>query len=214
MFDYELFTSDPGDYLTLVLERGKVSVWLNHQWQPVSGAFAFQPGPMQADSLKLRVERKASFSFSTVDSYSVYPYDDAPTSPSAWFGLAPGLEPDMGDSRSSAWTIGKVDALTGVSWNEGIVGSSTAPGIYITETIGGDDVSDYAKFSITRVTTVKVETDGAIAQLLNARGMVVTDSSDGYQSTLIAQLRRGTYYLGFSTESSTSELFTAVVSVI
>ncbi len=212
---YEFFSPDPGDYLTLTLEYGKLSLWRDEAWQPVTGSVAFQPGQMQGgDSLRLRVDSKASFAFSTVDSYSVYPYDDAPTFPSARFTLAPGLESDMGDRRSAAWKIGKVDALTGVDWTNGVVSPSESAGITINETIGGDDVSDYAKFNVTKTANVQIETSGAIAQLLNSKGMIVADSSDGYESLLTATLKRGTYYLGFSSESSTVEGFTSTLNLV
>lgn len=123
----------------------------------------------------------------------------------------PLAEADRIDRRSSAWNMGRIDRLTSLDWNEGIVGKAAASGIRITESIGGDDVSDYARFNLSKAATVRIETEEAIAQLLNSKGMVVADSSDGYESLLSANLKRGTYYLGFSSESSIAQAFTASI---
>lgn len=87
-------------------------------------------------------------------------------------------------------------------------------GISITETIGGDDVSDYAKFSLNESSKIRLDTIGAISQIINYKGLVVADLSDSYNSTIDANLTPGTYYIGFKCESSLSSTFTSSVSFI
>jgi hypothetical protein len=55
------------------------------------------------------------------------------------------------------------DPLTGLNWNNGQVIRNDSIGIKITETIGGDDVSDYAKFSLSEVSNIRLNTTGAIS---------------------------------------------------
>jgi hypothetical protein len=121
---------------------------------------------------------------------------------------------DLGDKSSRSWNAGKVDSLTNLSWNEGVVGPGNQAGLTITEKIGGDDVGDWVKFRVTgKATQVKLDTDGAIAEIVKGKS-VVMGSSDMYDSSLTASLTRGTYYLHFSSESSMSEAFTSRLSVV
>jgi len=49
------------------------------------------------------------------------------------------------------------------------------------ETIGGDDVLNYAKFQLTKDATITLTIRDAIAQIINSKGMVVGDSHAGLQ---------------------------------
>lgn len=120
---------------------------------------------------------------------------------------------DLGDKSSRAWNAGKVDKLTNLSWNEAVVGPGEQMGLAITEQIGGDDVTDWVKFRVTgKLTQIQLDTNGAIAELVKGKSVVV-GSSDAYDSSLTATLTRGTYYLHFSSESSMSEAFTSRLSL-
>jgi hypothetical protein len=121
---------------------------------------------------------------------------------------------DLGDNINKARRLGKVDELTGLAIDNGTVSPKNGTGIVINETIGGDDYSDYIRFRITKPLTISIDTDGAIAQLINSQGQVVVDSSDGYNSNLSAQLEAGIYYIGFSSESSTLEMFNSIINFI
>jgi hypothetical protein len=119
---------------------------------------------------------------------------------------------DLGDNMTKARRLGRVDELTGLSIDNGTVSPKSNTGITINETIGGDDYSDYIRFRITKSLTISIDTEGAIAQLINSQGQVVVDSSDGYNSNLTAQLEAGIYYIGFSSESSILEMFNSQIS--
>lgn len=119
---------------------------------------------------------------------------------------------DFGDRSSRSWNAGKIDKLTNLEWDNGVVGPGNQAGLTINEAIGGDDVSDWVKFRVTRATQIQLDTDGAIAELLKGK-TVITGSSDAYDSSLTASLTRGTYYLHFSSESSMSEAFTSRLSL-
>lgn len=121
---------------------------------------------------------------------------------------------DLGDNMDKARRLGKLDELTGMSIDNGIVSPKNGTGIVINESIGGDDYSDYIRFRITKPLTISIETEGAIAQLINSQGQVVVDSSDGYNSNLTAQLEAGIYYIGFSSESSALEMFNSLINFI
>ncbi len=121
---------------------------------------------------------------------------------------------DLGDRASRAWNAGKVDKLTNLSWNGAVVGPGQQAGLTITEQIGGDDVTDWVKFRVTgKATQIQLDTNGAIAELVRGKSVVV-GSSDAYDSSLTATLTRGTYYLHFSSESSMSEAFTSRLSLV
>lgn len=210
---YSINSPDQDDRLSLNVTKGSMSWWKSSSqtWEKVNGKLELQNNGGQPEPLKLRVNRSASFSFSTVDGYNYSPYDDAPTNPSAEIGLVSGgLKFDMGDRRTSGWRMGKVYSNTNLGWNDGVISSGgNGNGIRISETIGGDDVSDYATFQLTKNTTITLTTKDAIAQIINSKGMVVGDSNDSYNSTITVTLKKGTYYLGFSTESSTESIFTS-----
>lgn len=121
---------------------------------------------------------------------------------------------DLGDRSSRAWNAGKVDKLTNLSWNEAVVGPGEQLGLTITEQIGGDDVTDWVKFRVTgKATQIQLDTNGAIAELVKGKSVMV-GSSDAYDSSLTATLTRGTYYLHFSSESSMPAAFTSRLSLV
>ncbi|MCC3535602.1 MAG: hypothetical protein JGK03_15625 [Microcoleus sp. PH2017_25_DOB_D_A] len=134
---------------------------------------------------------------------------------------------DMGDSMVRAWNMGRLarkkrnprtgetkDILTGADWNEGIIDNNNGTPIStINETIGGDDVTDWARFRVNFPVQVNLVTDNAIAAIVNSSRNVVVDSSDGYSSNLTTTLQPGVYFLQFSTESSIPSLFTSQLTL-
>ncbi len=68
------------------------------------------------------------------------------------------METDMGNNRSRAWNMGtlarkrnlksgeRVDILTGADWDEGIASKNCTGVSSISETIGGDDITDSPRF--------------------------------------------------------------------
>ena len=59
-----------------------------------------------------------------------------------------------------------------------------------------------------------MNTQGAIAQIISYKGQVVLDSNDSYNSVIDGTLAAGTYYIGFSTESSTVGTFTSEMTLL
>ena len=133
---------------------------------------------------------------------------------------------DMGNSRTRAWNMGTLakkqrnprtgeskDILTGADWNEGIVNNNSTATSTINETIGGDDVADWARFKVNVAVQVSLVTENAIAAIVSSSRSVVVDSSDGYSSNLTAILQPGIYFLQFSSESSVASLFTSQLTL-
>ena len=67
----------------------------------------------------------------------------------------------MSDRQSGAWNMGTLarrrrnpktgesaDILTGTDWNEGIASKNRTGVSTITESIGGDDITDWARFRV------------------------------------------------------------------
>lgn len=136
------------------------------------------------------------------------------------------MEADMGNSRSRAWNMGtlaqrrrnpksgeSVDILTGADWDEGDASKNRTGVSTIFEKIGGDDITDWARFRVNFPVRVNLVTDNAIAAIVNSSGSVVVDSSDGYSSNLSATLQPGAYFLQFSTESSIPSLFSSQLTL-
>ncbi|MEG4088522.1 hypothetical protein [Microcoleus sp. Pol12B4] len=136
------------------------------------------------------------------------------------------MQSDMGNKQSGAWNMGtlakrrrnpktgeSMDILTGADWNEGIASKHRTGVSTITETIGGDDITDWARFKVNVPVQVNLVTDNAIAAIVNSSYRVVVDSSDGYSSNLTATLEPGIYFLQFSTESSIGSLFTSQLTL-
>lgn len=121
---------------------------------------------------------------------------------------------DLGNSPKTGLKFNKLTTRTGKSWNQGDLSKTDTPGIYIEETIGGDEVTDYASFKLDKPTLILVETEGAIFELVNSKNEAVASSDDGYSSSLYVQLNPGTYYLHYSSESSTSEIFKSQVKAV
>ncbi len=132
----------------------------------------------------------------------------------------------MGNNRSRAWNMGtlaqkrrnpksgeSVDILTGADWNEGDASKNRTGVSSISESIGGDDVTDWARFRVNFPVQVNLVTDNAIAAIVNSSRSVVVDSSDGYSSNLTATLQPGVYFLQFSTESSMPSLFSSQLTL-
>lgn len=132
----------------------------------------------------------------------------------------------MGNNRSRAWNMGtlaqkqrnpktgeNVDILTGADWNEGDASKNRTGVSSISESIGGDDVTDWARFRVNFPVQVNLVTDNAIAAIVNSSRSVVVDSSDGYSSNLTATLQPGVYFLQFSTESSMPSLFSSQLTL-
>ncbi|MEY2831458.1 MAG: hypothetical protein RLZZ574_716 [Cyanobacteriota bacterium] len=208
-FNYKFLSADSKDSLNLVVGSGLISVSLDNgvSWTQAK-SFSFKYNKNLTD-IKLRVDsRSASFGLVASDRINL-------SNPTVQLTFGNNFDFDLPDTRYQAWGMGQIDSLTGLNWNNGqVTRSDSLIGIKITEAIGGDDVSDYAKFSLSATSDIKLETNNAIAQIINYKGQVVIDSSDSYDSVLEGHLAAGTYYIGFSTESSTVGSFTSSLSFI
>ncbi|MEG4007731.1 hypothetical protein QUA41_17740 [Microcoleus sp. Pol11C1] len=136
------------------------------------------------------------------------------------------MHSDMSDKQSRAWNMGTLakkrrnpksgesrDILTGADWNEGTASKNSTGVSTIAESIGGDDITDWARFRVNVPVQVNLVTDNAIAAIVNSSRSVVVDSSDGYSSNLTTALEQGVYFLQFSTESSIPALFTSKLTL-
>ena len=136
------------------------------------------------------------------------------------------MQADMGNKRSRAWNMGtlakrrrnpktreSVDILTGADWEEGIASKNRTEVSSISETIGGDDITDWARFRVNVPVQVNLVTDSATAAIVNSSRSAVVDSSYGYSSNLTAALQPGIYFLQFSTESSVPYTFTSQLTL-
>jgi hypothetical protein len=207
-FNYKFLSADINDSLNLVVGSGLISVSLDNgiSWtQAKSFSFKYNKN---LTNIKLRIDsRSASFGLVASDRVNL-------SNPSVQLTFGKSFDFDMPDTKYYSWNMGGIDPLTGLNWNNGQVVRNDSIGIKITETIGGDDVSDYAKFSLSEASSIRLNTQGAIAQIINYQGSVVIDSSDSYSSVLEKNLTAGTYYIGFSSESSTVGTFTSSLSFI
>ncbi|MGB7892635.1 MAG: hypothetical protein WCF82_12150 [Microcoleus sp.] len=136
------------------------------------------------------------------------------------------MQSDMSNNQSEAWNMGtlakrrrnpktgeSMDILTGADWNEGATSKNRTQVSTISESIGGDDITDWARFKVNVPVQVNLVTDNAIAAIVNSSYRVVVDSSDGYSSNLTTTLEPGIYFLQFSTESSIPSLFTSQLTL-
>jgi hypothetical protein len=207
-FNYKFLSADTNDSLNLVVGSGLISVSLDNgvSWQ-FAKSFSFKYNRNLTD-IKLRVDsRSASFGLVASDRVNL-------SNPTVQLTLGKSFDFDLPDTKYYSWNMGGIDPLTGLNWNNGQVVRNDSMEIKITETIGGDDFSDYAKFSLLEASNIRLNTTGAIAQIINYQGSVVIDSSDSYESVLEKNLTAGTYYIGFSSESSTVGTFTSSLSFI
>jgi hypothetical protein len=208
--EYQLQSSDPCDYFTLAENSGQVSVFVNQAWHPVEGSVRF-PNTQDSELLRIRVDSsKASFSMQAGDGYDCYPGDTL-THPKLLVSLGSEFNFDMGNTAKEAWELGRITPQTSLTWMNGRVEQGTRS-IQITENIGGDDVSDYLSFTLAKPATVGIQTEGAIAQVLNGNATaVIVDSNGFYESTFKVRLPPGHYFLGFSSESSIPNPLTSTV---
>lgn len=136
------------------------------------------------------------------------------------------MQTDMGNNRSRAWNMGTLaqkrrnpktgesrDIVTGADWNEGDVSKNRTEVSSIIETIGGDDITDWARFKVNVPVQASLMTQDAIAGILNSSNRVVVSSGDGYSSELSTILEPGVYFLQFSTESSIPYTFTSQLTL-
>jgi len=136
------------------------------------------------------------------------------------------MQTDMGNNRSRAWNMGtlakrrrhpktreSVDILTGADWNEGVASKNNTGVSSISETIGGDDITDWARFKVNVPVQASLMTQDAIVGILNSSNRVVVSSGDGYSSELSTILEPGVYFLQFSTESSVPYTFTSQLTL-
>jgi len=135
------------------------------------------------------------------------------------------MQTDMGNNRSRAWNMGtlakrrnlrgggSVDILTGADWDKGIVTRNRTEVSSISETIGGDDITDWARFKVNVPVQASLMTQDAIVGILNSSNRVVVSSGDGYSSELFTILEPGVYFLQFSTESSVPYTFTSQLTL-
>jgi hypothetical protein len=207
-FNYKFLSTDTNDSLNLVVGSGLLSVSLDNgvSWTQAK-SFSFKYSKNLTD-IKLRVDsRSASFGLVASDRVNL-------SNPTVQLNFGSSFDFDLPDTKYNSWNMGGIDPLTGLNWNNGQVVRNDSMEIKITETIGGDDFSDYAKFSLSEASNIRLNTTGAIAQIINYQGSVVIDSSDSYDSVLEKNLTAGTYYIGFSSESSTVGTFTSSLSFI
>jgi hypothetical protein len=196
-FDYQIVSSDLADRLNFSLTKGSMSVFTNGKWQNFTGTLPLQNTQQH---IKLRANKETNLSLEVVD-------DGLISNPTVNLNLGSKFDFDLGDSRSKAWSVGKIDKLTGANWSNGQVENLNVPQIGIVETIGGDDVTDWVKFSLKKGATINLTTDGAIAEIVNYKNQVVLGSDDSYGSDLTGYLKAGTYFLHYSSESSMVETF-------
>ena len=136
------------------------------------------------------------------------------------------MQTDMGNNRSRAWNMGtlakrrrnpktreSVDILTGADWNEGIASKNRTEISSISESIGGDDITDWARFKVNVPVQASLMTQGAMVGILNSSNRVVVSSGDGYSSELSTILEPGVYFLQFSSESSIPYTFTSQLTL-
>ena len=136
------------------------------------------------------------------------------------------MQTDMGNKRSRAWNMGtlakrrrnpkrgeSVDILTGADWNEGIATKNNTGVSSISETIGGDDITDWARFRVKVPVQASLMTQDAMVGILNSSNRVVVSSGDGYSSELSTILEPGVYFLQFSSESSIPYTFTSQLTL-
>lgn len=132
----------------------------------------------------------------------------------------------MGNKQSGAWNMGTLakrrrnpttgesrDILTGADWNEDATSKNRSGVSTISESIGGDDITDWARFRVSVPVQVNLVTVNAIAAIVNSSYRVVVDSSDGYSSNLTTTLEPGVYFIQFSSESSIGSLFTSKLTL-
>lgn len=155
------------------------------------------------------IERVDDLVNNTNDPYS-YIYEEPPYP-------IPDMGKDLSNDPLTGLNLGTLkpwesDSNTGTEYNQGYVyGSYHLGASYITETIGGDDVSDWVQFNLDESSYLNFYHNNAIAQILDENQQVIIGSDDGYSGNLQAYLNPGNYYIGFSSESSTSELFTVSI---
>jgi hypothetical protein len=162
-FDYKFLSADTNDSLNLVVGSGLISVSLDNgvSWTQAK-SFSFKYN-QNLTNIKLRIDsRSASFGLLASDRVNL-------SNPSVQLTLGKSFDFDMPDTRYRSWNMGGIDPLTGLNWNNGQVIRNDSIGIKITETIGGDDFSDYAKFSLNEVSNIRLKTTGAIANLKSDR---------------------------------------------
>ena len=136
------------------------------------------------------------------------------------------MQIDMGNNRSKAWNMGTLaqkrrnpktgesrDIVTGADWNEGDVSKNRTEVSSIIETIGGDDITDWARFKVNVPVEARLMTQDAIVGILNSSNRVVVSSGDAYSSELSTILEPGVYFLQFSTESSIPYTFTSQLTL-
>jgi hypothetical protein len=115
--------------------------------------------------------------------------------------------------RRNPKTRESVDILTGADWNEGIVTKNNTGISSISETIGGDDITDWARFKVNVPVQASLMTQDAIVGILNSSNRVVVSSGDAYSSELFTILEPGVYFLQFSSESSIPYTFTSQLTL-
>ena len=78
--------------------------------------------------------------------------------------------------------------LTGADWDEGATSKNRTRVSSISETIGGDDITDWSRFRVNVPVQVNLVRDNAIAAIVNSSYRVVVDASDGYSSNMTTPL--------------------------
>jgi hypothetical protein len=152
---YRFLSTDLNDSLNLVVGSGSISVSLNNgsTWTKIDRSYSFNYNK-NFSKFKLKIDSKsANFALVANDRLT-------PSTPKIQLNLGSSFDFDLPDTKYYSWSMGGIDPLTGLSWNNGrVTRSDSTIGIKITETIGGDDVSDYAKFSLNEASKIKLQTN-------------------------------------------------------
>jgi hypothetical protein len=164
-FSYKFLSADTNDSLNLVVGSGLISVSLDNgiSWtQAKSFSLKYNKN---LTNIKLRIDsRSASFGLIASDALRAGVANRVNLSnPSVQLTFGKSFDFDMPDTKYYSWNMGGIDPLTGLNWNNGQVIRNDSIGIKITETIGGDDFSDYAKFSLSEASNIRLNTQGAIS---------------------------------------------------
>ena len=77
--------------------------------------------------------------------------------------------------------------------------------------IGGENTNEYVTFTLDEMSYINFYHNNVIAEILDSNMSVIVSSNDGYDGNLKTQLEASNYYIHFSTDATTSELFTAQI---
>jgi hypothetical protein len=100
------------------------------------------------------------------------------------------MQTDTGNNRSGAWNMGSLarrrnfrsgeslNILTGAGWDGGMASKNRTGVASISETIGGNDMTDWARFRANVPVQINLVTNTAITAIVNSSRNTVVDSSN------------------------------------